>query len=400
MPPVAHLGGAARRAQTLAAGGLLAASLLTAAPTVAEEPAAAVTPDPGSGPAAAGGTAPAAVAPLRLTVTHRGPTVPWRLDIANTSASPVALLADPRLLWFEVKVPGKKAPATCRLPDAVFPTRPDPASALLLAPGERVSHAFDPRLYCFGDSGQTVLVPGSHVAPRFGWPEQHRSRWVAGKRVEEVIDAPPHVAHVLDPAAARTVPRDGPPPSLFDRAVATVKLFRGDGFALGSEYAVWSRARLPGEAAPTGPLRLTLKQGSDATAERTATVQLELTNRDSKPRFVYFRRELVSFEVAGPTGLAECDPEPDRRAPDRQAFQRLAPGQSVTVYNRLVELCPRGTFGVPGLFLVHARFDGMHDGSEYDLDAFVGQVSTEQPVGVRIRTGAKPPAPRMERAAP
>jgi hypothetical protein len=131
-----------------------------------------------------------------------------------------------------------------------------------------------------------------------------------------------------------------------------------------------------------------------------ATVQLELRNRGAEPRYVYFRRELVSFEVVGPTGLAECDPEPDRRSPDRQAYERLAPGQSVTVHNRLVELCPRGTFGVPGLYLVHARFDATHDGAEFELGAFVGRVSTERPVAVRIRTGAHPPPRRMERAAP
>lgn len=399
MPPKACRRGVPRRVPARAASALLAAALLASGPTGAEEPAAKSPGAADGAPATGTQIPPSAGSPLRFTVTHRGPTVPWQLELVNEGAAPVALFADPRLVWFEVKVPGKKGLVTCRLPEGVFPDAPDPASALLLDPGERVRHRFDPRLYCFGDAGQSVLVPGAHVTPRFGWPEQRRTRWVAGRRVEEVVDAPPHVAHVLDPAAARSLPRDAPP-DVRDHAVANVKLLRSEGFALGSEYAAWARARLPSEPAPAGPLQLTLKQGSDAEAERMATVQLELRNRGAEPRYVYFRRELVSFEVVGPTGLAECDPEPDRRSPDRQAYERLAPGQSVTVHNRLVELCPRGTFGVPGLYLVHARFDATHDGAEFELGAFVGRVSTERPVAVRIRTGAHPPPRRMERAAP
>src|SRR5690606_35109274 len=46
--------------------------------------------------------------------------------------------------------------------------------------------------------------------------------------------------------------------------------------------------------------------------------------------------ELLSFEVMGPGGMASCDPQPDTRAPDRLAFLRLAPGQSMTITSRLV----------------------------------------------------------------
>jgi hypothetical protein len=374
---------------------LVAASLASPGPAQAEPPA------PGAGsssppvpPAPSG----AATAPLRLVVSHRGPTVPWELELENRGSTPLLVAADPRLLWLEVKVPGKKTTTTCQLPPEVFPTRPDPATELLLAPGEKAAHRFDPRLYCYGESGQSVLVPGAQVSPRFGWPETHKTRWVNGRRVDEVVDGPPHVAQVLDaaPATPRHAHRAPPRPDPA-HVTGTVKVVSGDGFALGSEYAAWSRARLPGPVTDSGPLRLTLEQGSDAEAERTATVRLSLVNRGTEARYVYFRRELLSFEVVGPTGLASCDAEPDLRAPDRSAYQRLAPGQSITVNNRLVELCPRGTFAIPGLYLVHARFDATHDGEEFDLDAVVGRVATDRPVGVRIRTGEKPPPRRMER---
>ena len=59
----------------------------------------------------------------------------------------------------------------------------------------------------------------------------------------------------------------------------------------------------------------------------------------------------------------------------------------MTITSRLVELCPKGTFSRPGFYLVHARFDAMHNGEAYDLDAYVGRVATHSPANVRIRTG-------------
>jgi hypothetical protein len=34
--------------------------------------------------------------------------VPWQLELANEGAAPVALFADPRLVWFEVKVRARR----------------------------------------------------------------------------------------------------------------------------------------------------------------------------------------------------------------------------------------------------------------------------------------------------
>ena len=47
--------------------------------------------------------------------------------------------------------------------------------------------------------------------------------------------------------------------------------------------------------------------------------------------------------------------QPDLRAPDRQAFATLGSGGKISVVSRLVELCPTGTFGQPGLYLLHAQ---------------------------------------------
>jgi hypothetical protein len=92
----------------------------------------------------------------------------------------------------------------------------------------------------------------------------------------------------------------------------------------------------------------------------------------------------------GPDGLTICDPQPDLRAPDPQAFATLAPGAAITVTCRLVELCSNGTFARPGLYLVHARFDAANGGDEYGIQAYLGTVASPNPASVRIRTGELP----------
>ena len=315
---------------------------------------------------------------LRIEIEENGPARPWRLDVVNDGLDPAFVVADPRLLWFEVKVPGKRKTETCRLPSGLFPDHPERRMHLVLDPGDRATGSFDPRLYCFSPGGQRQLVPGAQVTPHFGWPQQTKKRWQQGKLVEEKIAEPPYVALPLESEQAYEASDEGP----------GEKEFVGTTFALDSSYAVWAATKLPSDEKPA-PFEMKLMRGSDAHAENSATVQLRLVNRTNRTRYVYFRRELVSFEVMGPRGLVQCDPEPDLRAPDRHSFSLLPPGRSLTVTSRLIELCPRGTFAQPGLYLVHARFETHEDGSDFDLDAYVGRVVSTEAVGVRIRTGDK-----------
>ncbi len=321
---------------------------------------------------------------LEFNVSEQGPGLPWRMSIVNRGEKASVLVADPALLWFDVRVPGKRRIQTCRLPHGVFPSRASLRAQVLLRPGEGVVHSFDPRLYCFASGGQWQLVPGAFVSPHFGWPSKKKKVWRHGHLIEQAAkQSPPFVA--------------GPPPRRHhnkssDNATHSVKELQAEPFALRSTYADWSSTRIgkDTEKAEHGPLQLTISRGSDASRERTATVTLRLKNRSSHGVHFFLRRELISFEVMGPDGLETCDPQPDERAPDRQAFLYLRPGHSMTLHSRLVELCPRGTFAVPGLYLIHARYDATNSGARWGLHAFVGRVVTRQPGSIRIRHGAHP----------
>ena len=331
-------------------------------------------------PAALAEDAPASPPKLDLSISERGPGMPWRMRILNQGDEPVRLATDPRLLWFDVKVPGARKKTTCRIPKGLFPFRVDPDFAVVLEPDRAFALEFDPRLYCFAAGPQKKLVPGALVTPHFGWPEKTKTVWRKGKRVKKKLDQFPPFA--VEPVAEET-------------DVEKTKGIVGTPFALRSTYADWTgHTPLPkegeGEKPDPTPLALTMSRGSDARAERTATVAVKLRNRSKRSLRVYFRRELVSFEIMGPDGLVVCNPKPDDRAPDRQAFLRMRPGRTMTIHSRLVELCPRDTFGRPGLYLINAWLDATDAGHRFGIDAFTGRIPTTRPAAVRIRSGTKP----------
>jgi hypothetical protein len=326
---------------------------------------------------------------LVLQVHESGPDLPWKLKVFNAGARSVRVVADPRLLWFSVQAPGKRKKLKCRLPAELYPDEPERRLIVRLEPGEGLADRFDPRLYCFAADGQQGLVPGALIEPHFGWPPApDKVVWRHGQRDHEPAkQKPPFVAVVAneDVEAANEEPEPG--------GAGSAKELLAQPFALRSEYATWSRRGLTNVTQDTraeGPLALRLTQGSDAEAERSASVQLRLKNRSKHKIRVFFRRELVTFEVTGTDGTTSCNPEPDDRAPDPQEFLALAAGQSMNFTCKLAELCPKGTFGRPGLYLVHARFDATDDGAQAGLHAFSGTVVSPDPGAVRIRTGEMP----------
>jgi hypothetical protein len=211
-------------------------------------------------------------------------------------------------------------------------------------------------------------------------PKPLRVQWQKGKRVEvPSLQSAPFVAEPVAPIAAPIDPEHDLRVKELVASELTLTTDMTDSEAEEDESL---------------PLRLRLLRGSDAATELTATTVVEV--RAKKKQQLYFRRELVSYIVHGPEGIRGCDPEPDDRAPDRQAYQTLGPGQSVSATSLLTELCPKYTFGRPGLYLVSARMDAERDGSEFGLSAFTGRLESSREALIRIRTGELPPLPPPE----
>jgi hypothetical protein len=336
---------------------------------------------------AATGTVADAAGALQLRARERGPGLPWHLSIVNRSDAPVTLVADPRLLWFEVRVPGRHRVQTCRLPGQLFPSYGERRANVVLHPGEGVGQSFDPRLYCFAERHQWRLVPGAIVTPYFGFPEKRaRAVWRHGRRVEREPSAPFVAAPTtFRPGGDRYSVNHDPD----QKQPGRVKQLKGQPFSLRSAFGDWAN-KSKDLRKPQQPLELVLSRGSDAYAERTATVVVKIKNRSKHGVHFFVRRELIHFTVLGPEGLSSCDPQPDTRAPDPESFSYLRPGQSMSLTSRLPELCPHGTFGEPGLYLVHARYDANVSGERFGIRAFVGQIASREPAAIRIHTAEEP----------
>jgi len=337
---------------------------------------------------------------LRLAVVEQGPNEPWLLGVVNRGTATLRVLFDLRTLSLEVAPPppdetarGRAAkppkPDLCALPKDVVPSRETDALELVLEPGEGVVDSFDPRLYCLPAQGRSPLVPGAVVTARLGFEEKTKTVWRKGKPRKEVLEqTAPFVARLAAMEEPRPAPLaneppkdsgDGPAPLAFERYA--VKQLVARGVELGKEYA-------EGESdGPRQPLALRLTRGSDARTEREATVTMTLVNESEKAQTVYFRRELVSFEIAGPNGLVGCNPGPDERSPERLAFSTLAPGRRLSLASRLIELCPPGAMRAPGLYLVHGRYETGEGGEQFGLQAFRGRIVSQKPALVRVRKG-------------
>lgn len=309
--------------------------------------------------------------PLRASLEESGPDEPWLLTIENVSSVPIRLFDDPRALTLDVTRPGSDKTHHCRLPDELFPKQPSGSSMRELEPGESAKHHVDPRYYCFSAGVQELLVPTAQVTAVYGFPSKTKKVYRHGKAVEEKLpDTEPFVAE----------------PKGEGGTLGPAKNATGDPVVLDARYAPWSDkdGEKPDDEDKDSP-SLVMVKGSDAQAEQNVTATVRIKNPLRHRLVVFLRRELLTFEVHTPHGTVSCDSEPDMRNPDRRAFSSIAPGGSVTLVSRLVELCPRGTFAVPGLYVIDASLDAPANGSDYGLDAFTGSIHSERPVTVRVR---------------
>lgn len=364
-------------------------------------------PDAAAQPAP-GGALIALAQNLKVEVTETGPDQLWTLHLSNLGDFPIGLIADPGLLWFQVDVPGRSTPQTCRLPEPLWPKTMRRRAQTVLAPGQRFSRRFDPRFFCFADLTQTVLVPGARVAPFFGWPLATREVRVKGKRATETLPpVAPFVAWALEApedtgGAEPEVPTESDAPSDDSSAeggeaptaesnggesaskapTEGVKHVGGATFVLSPAYAGWSQP-LP---ALSPSLHTLMLAGSDAEDERNVTITMSLLNASNLPQQIFVRRELVSYDVTGPDGTFHC-PTTDLGPPDVASFTTLAPQRSERFVVRLIEMCPRGSFSRPGLYEVHAAVEAIYSGQAVGVDAFVGTLAAPRPALVRVRSG-------------
>lgn len=339
---------------------------------------------------------------LKLDVTEDGPDQPWTITLSNTGTNPIGIIADPGLLWFEVSVQGRAA-QVCRLPEPLWPTVMQRRDATVLYPKEHFSRTFDPRFFCFSELGQTLLVPGAHVTPRFGWPRMTGN--LPPRQRPAAATAPVHgpfVAWPLPPDAngtpasparahARSADVDNGTSETALRRLPSEGLenIQGPTLELPASYSAWLGTP-HGEATD---VQLVMIAGSDADDERNVLATFALVNATDQPQQIFVRREVVQYEVRGPDGYFVCSAS-DIGVPDLNSYTTLPPHGAERYAVRLIEVCPRRSFSRPGLYEVQATLAAHWHGHDMGLDAFVGQLDSLRSSFVRIRSGDRSPFAR------
>ena len=336
---------------------------------------------------------------LRLEVTPRPAGELWLLAVVNRGTEPTKVLFDLRRLTLSLERPddpkkprpkwkAKPTPIVCKLPEGFGGLVADDQWRAL-EPGEGLVQTFDPRLYCISGAGDSLIATGQRVTAKLGFaPKPPRVQWKQGKRVE--VLAAQSAPFIAEPAASATET-----PGALPAAKPDIEHDKRVKQLVASEVELTADlTAAEAEEDPSLPLSLRLVHGSDAATELSTTAVVEV--RAKQKSMLYFRRELISFTVHGPDGIRGCDPQPDDRAPDRQAYTPLGAGQSISATSLLTELCPKYTFGRPGLYLISARLDAERDGAEFGLSAFTGRLESRREALVRIRTGDFPALPPPE----
>lgn len=315
-----------------------------------------------------------------------------------------------------------------------------------LLPAEILVYPFDPRSYC---ESSDVLARGATIKPRYGFPIETKKVWRKGKLVEEVTPAKAPLAFELAPsslpaavpagdeptgtetsgnssetAGGPATSTDTPPP------VVQLKHVEANAFVLDETYplevitplgriespeaqAAAAAATTPPTAAPgegeseseseadseelapprpppPPPLTLTIRPLGTTSAPGSSTVTVTAKNTSGSSMRLYLRRELISYQVTGPSGPTTCRMTSSARAPSPAAYSSLAAGAALSLTTRLAEACPKGTFDQPGSYTVFARIDAQNNGREHGFVAFTGTAITGQPATLTVRgTGAQ-----------
>jgi hypothetical protein len=144
-------------------------------------------------------------------------------------------------------------------------------------------------------------------------------------------------------------------------------------------------------ARPAGGPALAIEgaRAVDATSPSLIEIPVTLSNRGAEPVVVRFRPETLGFDVAGPTGVADCAWPVPAAAPTRIMYTSLPAGGSTSMTVVLGAYCNTHTFDAPGLLVVRPRLDTRRaSGESIGVRAFEGLVIATKPTIVRLHTSA------------
>ena len=286
---------------------------------------------------------------VRPFVPRRPPDAPpdpgarylYAFTLAPAAWPTAEVVADRRLLRFEVRPEGSRRRYRCAHPDSPRSV-PEERVVRIGAGAERTrwEEWIDLRMYCWGRALR-ALDEGGTVEVAYGFPRRGRNRWIARR------------------------------PSGEDE-VRTL----GE-----ASFTVSAR---PEPAAPEGPVRLEMRS-SDFRSGGGVSFSVGLHANEGTQR-VYVRDDLFSFVVDGPLGRVTCAVPREQIVPIVDFYSRLRGRRAARTSIAAERWCPDGTFDIAGVYDVTPVVDLVYDGSRYEIDAVTGRIEG-RPTPVRVRRG-------------
>lgn len=292
---------------------------------------------------------------------------PYRfvVELRPHGADPVEVVADRRLLSFEVRPNDSRRRYRCRHPDAQ--RRAPESRVVTLTPGGADDGSWrewiDLRMYCTGRALR-ALDGGAELHVDYGWTRRTRQRWVARAPGAPWRSWTGGLEHA--PLVFPLMPELG-----------TRRLDAEDGASL--VEATLS----PSSARTEAGLRF-----------RTAVRAREGSHR------IYVRPDDWSFRVDGPLGVVTCRaPRGGGNNPPPDLYTRITTRRAVRHTLEATFFCPDGTFEQAGVYEIVPKLRLERSGEAWGFDAVTGRY-VGAPTAVRITRGEGGYVPQIPERVP
>lgn len=298
----------------------------------------------------------------------------WTVKLTNTGADPVRIVADPRLLSFDVTTAGHEH--QCTLPPEMVPTT-DTERTLVVPASRSWTVSVDPELYCFTAAQVGALAPGASVVASFGWPQARYAPPFAVTPTT-LVDGGAGPARRITATAVTIAPvQVAPAPEGGAPAVA--------------DAGTWN----PPDAYPV-KLRVSLGDRLDVGRAFEQTVTMTIVNDGDRPVHTLITPPTLGFIVETPNGyVVRCGGVSSVTAIVELTTTLPPHGRTAQTID-LGSTCG-SAMRLPGLYRVRPRLDTRHTTPPPGATSFWTGESVGAPMLVRIRAGEDPlPSPRLD----
>ena len=329
---------------------------------------------------------------VSLSVTPGTAGGPWKLVVTNNGELPVLIAADPRVVSLEL-IPqnpsAKVATLRCNLPDDARPSS-DEGRELVVPAKRSWSASFDPLFYCFGAKERALLVPGTTVKARLGWPAP-RVASKAAKKGAAATPAAPSAPFVVSPVGASV------------GQLAPMKELEASTFTLTEAVTAAPPPASAAAASPSAsettpeakaPLSITASEATDVGRGVDVPITLTVANESDRAVVTFFRSSTLAFTVNGPAGSVSCGSPRSIAQPFRELFTTIGVKAKSSTTLLISAFCPAGTFDEPGIYRVLPRLDTRGtSGRNVGLKTWDGETIAKTPALIRVRTQRKSALP-------